>query len=40
MSRDVPKNYRNLYGKKYDKDEAEESAKKIIGAQVKKYNKK
>jgi hypothetical protein len=40
MSRDVPKKYRNLYGKKYDKDEAEESAKKIIGAQVKKYNKK
>jgi hypothetical protein len=40
MSREVPKKYRNLYGKTFNKEEAHESAQKIIGAQVKKYNKK
>lgn len=40
MSREVPKKYRNSYGKTYNKAEAHESAQKIIGAQVKKYNKK
>ena len=38
MSREVPKKYRNSYGKTYNKAEAHESAQKIIGAQVKKYN--
>jgi hypothetical protein len=40
MSREVPKKYRNSYGKTYNKSEAHESAQKIIGAQIKKYNKK
>ena len=40
MSREVPKKYRNSYGKTFNKAEAHESAQKIIGAQVKKYNKK
>lgn len=40
MSREVPKKYRNSYGKTYNKAEAHESAQKIIGAQLKKYNKK
>lgn len=39
LKREVPKKYRNLYGKTYDKTEAHESAQKIIGAQVKKYKK-
>jgi len=40
MSREVPKKYRNSYGKTFNKAEAHESAQKIIGAQLKKYNKK
>jgi hypothetical protein len=40
LERKVPKKYQNTYGKTYNKEEAHESAKKIIGAQVKKYNKK
>jgi hypothetical protein len=40
LERKVPKKYRNSYGKTYNKEEAHESAQKIIGAQVKKYNKK
>jgi hypothetical protein len=40
FGKEVPKKYRNSYGKTYNKAEAHESAKKIIGAQVKKYNKK
>jgi hypothetical protein len=39
FSKEVPKKYRNLYGKTYDKTEAHKSAQKIIGAQVKKYKK-
>jgi hypothetical protein len=40
FGKEVPKKYRNSYGKTYNKSEAHESAQKIIGAQVKKYNKK
>jgi len=40
LEREVPKKYRNSYGKTYNKEEAHESAQKIIGAQLKKYNKK
>jgi hypothetical protein len=40
FGKEVPKKYRNSYGKTYNKAEAHESAQKIIGAQLKKYNKK
>jgi len=40
FGKEVPKKYRNSYGKTYNKEEAHESAQKIIGAQLKKYNKK
>jgi hypothetical protein len=40
FGKEVPKKYRNSYGKTYNKAEAHESAQKIIGAQIKKYNKK
>ena len=35
----VPKKYRKFYGLTYDDSEADEAAKKIVGAQVKKYEK-
>ena len=35
----VPKKYRKFYGLTYDASEADEAAKKIVGAQVKKYEK-
>jgi hypothetical protein len=39
VGKKVPKDYQGKYGKKYDKDEAEESARRIAGAMRKKYKK-
>jgi hypothetical protein len=36
VGKKVPSKYQGEYGKRYDKDEAEESAKRIAGAMVKK----
>jgi hypothetical protein len=39
VGKNVPKDYQGEYGKKYDKDEAEESARRIAGAMRKNYKK-
>jgi len=39
VGKKVPSKYQKEYGKKYDKNEAEESAKRIAGSMRKKYNK-
>jgi hypothetical protein len=39
VGKKVPKDYQGEYGKKYDKDEAEESARRIAGAMRKNYKK-
>lgn len=39
VGKKVPKDYQDEYGKKYDKDEAEESARRIAGAMRKNYKK-
>jgi hypothetical protein len=39
VGKNVPKDYQAEYGKKYDKDEAEESARRIAGAMRKNYKK-
>jgi hypothetical protein len=39
VGKNVPKDYQGEYGKKYDKDEAEESAIRIAGAMRKNYKK-